>query len=142
MPQLFEDFVTVALGEAIEGPYGGRIVGQPWHYLNEADRVLLKLDIVWRVGGKAAAVIDAKYKAEKPSGFPNADLYQLLAYCTGLGLRVGHLVDVAGNEQPACYVIRQAGTEIVCHALDLSQPPDALLREISRPAYAITKGTD
>jgi hypothetical protein len=88
IPQMFEDFVTVALREAIEGPYGGRIVGQPRHYLDEADRVLLKPDIVWRVGGKAAAVIDAKYKAEKPSGFPNADLYQLLAYCMVLGLRV------------------------------------------------------
>lgn len=108
----------------------------------KADRVLLKADIVWRVGGKAAAVIDAKYKAEKPSGFPNADLYQLLAYCTALRLRVGHLVYVAGNEQPACHVIHQAGTEIVCHALDLSQPPDALLLEISRLAYPITKGTD
>ena len=31
-------------------------------------------------------MIDAKYKAEKPAGYPNADLYQLLAYCTVLGL--------------------------------------------------------
>ena len=77
--------------------YGGRVVGQSRHYLDEAGRVVLRPDIVWRVGGKVAAVIDAKYKAEKPSGFPNADLYQLLAYCTVLGLRVGHLVYAAGQ---------------------------------------------
>jgi hypothetical protein len=52
---------------------------------------------------------------------------------------VGHIVYVAGNEQRACDVIRQAGTENVCHVLDLSQPPDALLLEISRLAYVITK---
>ena len=85
------------------------------------------------------AVIDAKYKAEKPSGFPNADLYQLLAYCNVLGLSVGHLVYAAGNEQPARHVVRQAGTEIVCHALNLSELPEALLAGISSLAIAIAK---
>ena len=51
--------------------------------------------------GAAAAVIDANYKAEKPAGDPNADLYQLLAYCTVLGLPVGHLVYARGNANPA-----------------------------------------
>jgi 5-methylcytosine-specific restriction enzyme subunit McrC len=44
--------------------------------------VVLRPDITWQVGGAVQAVVDAKYKAEKPSGYPNADLYQLLAYCT------------------------------------------------------------
>ena len=41
--------------------------------------MVLRPDIVWKVRGSAVAVIDAKYKAEKPAGYPNADLYQLLA---------------------------------------------------------------
>jgi 5-methylcytosine-specific restriction enzyme subunit McrC len=139
MPQMFEDFVTVALREAIEGVHGGSVVGQSRHYLDEAGRAVLKPDIVWRAGGKVAAVVDAKYKAEKPSGFPNADLYQLLAYCTVLGLRVGHLVYAAGNEEPARYVIRQAGTEIICHTLNLSQPPGTLLTEISHLASVVAE---
>jgi 5-methylcytosine-specific restriction enzyme subunit McrC len=139
MPQMFEDFVTVALREAIEGRHGGSVAGQSRHYLDEAGRAVLKPDIVWRVGGEVAAVVDAKYKAEKPSGFPNADLYQLLAYCTVLGLRVGHLVYAAGNEEPGRYFIRQAGTEIVCHVLDLSEPPDALLMELTHLASVITE---
>jgi 5-methylcytosine-specific restriction enzyme subunit McrC len=141
MPQLFEDFVTVALREAIEGLHRGKVVGQSRHYMDEAGRVLLKPDIVWRVGGQVAAVIDAKYKAEKPSGFPNADLYQLLAYCTVLGLRVGHLVYASGNEQPARYFIRQAGTEIICHALNLSEPPDALLMGVNHLSSAIAEAS-
>ena len=72
----------------------------------------------------------AKYKAEKPSGYPNADLYQLLAYGTVLGLRTGHLVYAAGNEEPVRHVVCQSGTEIICHALDLSQPPKELLAEV------------
>jgi 5-methylcytosine-specific restriction enzyme subunit McrC len=139
MPKLFENFVTVALREALEGLYGGVVVAQARHHLDLAGRVPLRPDIVWRVNGAATAVIDAKYKAEKPSGFPNADLYQLLAYCTVLGLSVGHLVYAAGNEQAVHHVVRQAGTEIICHALDLSQPPAALLAEARNLAAVIAE---
>jgi 5-methylcytosine-specific restriction enzyme subunit McrC len=89
------------------------------------------------------AVADAKYKAEKPSGYPNADLYQLLAYCTVLGLKVGHLIYAKGNEDPVRHVVRGADVEIICHAPDLDQPPqpllasaDALARQISAARHA------
>ena len=85
-------------------------------------------------------MIDAKYKAEKPSGYPNADLYQLLAYCTVLGLRVGTSSMRAGNESSARHVVRRAGTEIICHALDLGQPTGALIGEIRKVARAIAGG--
>jgi 5-methylcytosine-specific restriction enzyme subunit McrC len=141
MPALFEDFVTVALREALEASFGGRVIAQARHHLDIAGRVLLKPDIVWQMQGSAAAVIDAKYKAEKPRGYPNADLYQLLAYCTVLGLPIGHLVYAAGNEEPARHVVRQAGIEILCHAVDLRQPPDALLAEMRSLARKIAANT-
>jgi 5-methylcytosine-specific restriction enzyme subunit McrC len=137
MPRLFQDFVTVALREALEGTYGGRVAAEPLHHLDEAGRVRLYPDIVWQVGGSPGAVIDAKYKAEKPRGYPNADLYQLLAYCTVLGLRTGHLVYARGNEEPTNHVVRGAGVEVICHALDLGQTPDALLTEVRRLAATI-----
>ena len=108
------------------------------YYLDQADQVTLQPDIVWKVGGTAAAVIDAKYKAEKPAGYPNADLYQLLAYCTILDLPVGHLVYARGNASPARHAVRQAGIEIFCHAVDLSQPPEQLLKQMSNLAELVT----
>lgn len=89
--------------------------------------VTLRPDIVWKIRGSPVAVVDAKYKSEKPADYLNADLYQLPAYCTVLGLREGHLVYAMGNEEPARHVIRQSGIAIFCHALDLSQLPDVLL---------------
>ena len=130
MPQLFEDFVTVALREAIVPVYGGRVAGQDRSHFDEAEQVVLKPDIVWKIRGSAVAVIDAKYKAEKPAGYPNADLYQLLAYCTVLGLNRGHLIYAKGNEHPARHVVRRSGIEILCHAIDLSQDPEELLNQI------------
>jgi 5-methylcytosine-specific restriction enzyme subunit McrC len=137
MPKLFEDFVTVALREALVPAYGGRVSGQDRNHFDEAGQVVLRPDIVWKVHGSAVAVIDAKYKAEKPAGYPNADLYQLLAYCTVLGLRNGHLVYAKGNEDPARHVVCRSGTEIFCHAVDLGQPPDVLLAQMSGLAERI-----
>lgn len=130
MPRLFEDFVTVAVREAIVPVYGGRVADQDQSHFDEADQVVLRPDIVWKIRGSAVAVIDAKYKAEKPTGYPNADLYQLLAYCTVLGLNCGHLIYAKGNEQPARHVVRRSGIEILCHALDLGQDPEALLAQM------------
>ena len=138
MPSLFEQFVTVALREAITARFGGRVEGQVRYYLDQGGQVPLRPDIVWKVGGTAAAVIDAKYKAEKPAGYPNADLYQLLAYCTILGLPVGHLVYARGNASPARHVVRESGIEILGHAIDLSEPPEQLIGQMSNLAELVT----
>ena len=137
MPKLFEDFVTVALREALTAAYGGRVEAQARNYFDQAARVVLRPDIVWKVRGSAVAVIDAKYKAEKPVGYPNADLYQLLAYCTILGLRNGHLVYAKGNEEPARHVVRQSGIEVFCHAVDLNLPSDLLIAQMCDLARTI-----
>jgi len=137
MPQLFEDFVTVALREPLENTYGGRVVGQDRSNFDEAGRVLMRPDIVWKLRGTPVAVADAKYKAEKSAGYPNPDLYQLLAYCTVLGLRHGHLIYAKGSEEPAHHVVRHAAIEIICHAIDLEAAPSALLAQISDLARRI-----
>jgi 5-methylcytosine-specific restriction enzyme subunit McrC len=137
MPTLFEDFVTVALRETIEPTYGGRIRGQDRDHFDEAGQVTLRPDIVWRINDAPVAVVDVKYKAEQPAGYPNADLYQLLAYCTVFGLRTGHLVYAKGNGEPAHHVVRRSGIEIICHALDLDVDTLALLAQIQKLAAQI-----
>jgi 5-methylcytosine-specific restriction enzyme subunit McrC len=96
---------------------------------------------VWYRAGGPVAVLDAKYKAEKPAGFPDADLYQMLAYCTALGLGRGHLIYAKGNEHPARYAVRNSAVEVVCHTLDLSQPPQILLARVSDIADQIAANT-
>ncbi|MGI8754670.1 MAG: restriction endonuclease, partial [Acidimicrobiales bacterium] len=80
----------------------------------------------------------AKYKAEKPSGFPNADLYQLLAYCAVLGLREGHLVYAQGEEVPRLHEISGTDVRIHCHTLDLALQPAALLTQVQTLADRIS----
>lgn len=134
MNKLFEDFVTIALREALRG--SGRTSRlQDTHHLDEAAAVRMRPDFVlYGADGAPAAVVDAKYKTEKRGGFPETDLYQMLAYCTALGLREGHLVYAKGNESHAVHRVRHAGIHIHQHALDLDQQPAGLLADIAAVA--------
>ncbi|MEK8143849.1 hypothetical protein NKH18_23745 [Streptomyces sp. M10(2022)] len=101
----------------------------------------MRPDLVWYGNhGLPQAVADAKYKAEKPEGFPDADLYQMLAYCTALGLSDGHLVYARGYEPGTTHRVRHAGIRIHQHALALEQSPDELLASIASIARLMAEG--
>lgn len=130
MARVFEDFVTVALREALSGS-DGKCALQPTHHLDEHDAIRMVPDFVrYAEDGTPLGVADAKYKAEKPAGFPDADLYQMLAYCTALGLPEGHLIYAKGNAPYAAHSVRHSSITIFQHALELDQPPAGLLAEI------------
>ncbi|MFE6908560.1 McrC family protein [Streptomyces erythrochromogenes] len=134
MNRLFEDFVTVALREACRARGHVARLQDP-HHLDEAAAIRIKPDLVlYGPDGALHAVVDAKYKAEKREGFPDADLYQMLAYCTALGLPTGHLVYAKGNAAHVAHTVRRAGIVIHQHALDLDQDPPGLLADVEEVA--------
>ncbi|NYI03812.1 McrC family protein [Allostreptomyces psammosilenae] len=142
MNKLFEDFVTVALREALrECDLTAHL--QEAHHLDTAAAVRMRPDlVVHSVDGRTPrAVVDAKYKVERADGRPNADLYQALAYATVLGLREAHLVYAAGRQPERFHEVRgttggpnRRGVRLYQHSLDLSHEPGQLvsaLREIA-----------
>lgn len=137
MWRIFEDFVCVALREAL-APLGGASSLQYGTHLDEARAVGMRPDFVWSSGGVPRVVVDAKYKAEKYEGFPQADLYQLLAYCTVLGLSAGHLIYAKGSETSGVHKIKGADVTVYQHALDLSQSRIELLARIDDLAAQVT----
>ncbi|WP_372481839.1 McrC family protein [Streptomyces fuscigenes] len=156
MNQLFEDFVTVALREALR-KHGLTAHLQDGHHLDVGGHVAMRPDLVVRIGdGRAPlAVVDAKYKVRKPGKNHNADLYQALAYATALGLREAHLVYPAGEQPERVYEVRgpegasalgtgraaaTAGTapgtagqgvRLYQHSLDIAQPSGQLLASLA-----------
>lgn len=124
MATMFEDFVTTALREALSGR-PGHTAGQYRTHLDAGRRILIRPDVVHVAEGRPVAVFDAKYK----TAFPNEDAYQMLAYCTALGLSTGWLV-YAHGVTTGPLPIRNTGIEIVRHPLDLSAPPHDLLGQI------------
>ena len=134
MARVFEDFVTTALREAL-AESRGHCVLQAKHHLDERGAIRMIPDFVrYADDGTPLAVADAKYKAEKPEGFPDADLYQMLAYCTALNLADGHLIYAKGNAEHGSHRVKYAGITIHQHALDLDQAPAELRRSIEKLA--------
>lgn len=131
MWKIFEDFVCVGLREALK-PMGGRSSLQYRSHLDRAESVDMRPDFVWSLQGAPRLVVDAKYKAEKPAGFPQADLYQVLAYCTVLGLREGHLVYAKGEDGPQIHDVQGSPVRIHCHTVDLAQEPASLMEQIAQ----------
>lgn len=87
-------------------------------------------------------VINLPHSAESVAGFPNPDVYQILAYCSALRLPVGHLVYAKGFDKIRGYRLPYtgldgAGVEVVAHALDLSQEPEGLFRQVEELAARI-----
>lgn len=138
--QVFEDFVTTALTEALR-PHPGSCDTQLKAYLAgpgdwRTGDITMLVDLVHRApDGRPLAVVDAKYKVASAGGrFSNADLYQMLAYCTALDAPTAWLVYAAGSASPRARRIKHAGVTVVEHPLDLSRPPVHLLGQISRLA--------
>lgn len=134
--QVFEDFVSVALRDSLERS-GGRVLSQRSDRLDALGHAVVRPDIVWQRHERIDAVIDAKYKAERPAGYPNADLYQMVTYCTRYGLRDGHLVYASGEETPKRVSIIGAPITVHCHALELTGSPEEILASVDRVAEAI-----
>ena len=130
----------VALTRAL-APFGGRCQPQDQRHPMDVDgNVRLRPDLVrYGVRGAPQAVIDAKYKAEAPSGFPYADLYQLLAYCTATKLAVGHLIYAEGGTGDHDVVVRNADIVLRRHVLDLQQPVSELQAQIDLLARIIAR---
>ncbi|HEV2360523.1 MAG TPA: hypothetical protein VGS21_02360 [Acidimicrobiales bacterium] len=137
--QVFEDFVTSTLSTELERQAGGACHKQDEFTLDDGGDIDIRPDLVWRLDGNPAAVVDAKYKAERPSGFPQADLYQGLAYATAYGLSTAHLVYAKGNESEQTWKVRKSRVSITAHSLDLSSPPPKVLEQVERLAALIAK---
>lgn len=139
MNRVFEDFVIVALREALglserSFPQGAK--GRELR-LDEGGAIVLKPDLSWWDGEICRFVGDVKYKRTDPTAAPNADLYQLLAYTIATDLPGGLLVYAAGESAPAAHTIVHLGRELHVVALDLEGQPDGIIEQIAGVAERV-----
>jgi 5-methylcytosine-specific restriction enzyme subunit McrC len=133
MNEVFESFVFTALRESLRR-FGGTVDRQAPGALDTAERpgLPLRADVVWRKQGVVRAVVDSKYKSLfAGSSMPNADAYQMLAYCIGFGVPRGLLIYARDSlDQPRLHVVKRHGYEIDVQAVDVELSPDELLTQI------------
>jgi 5-methylcytosine-specific restriction enzyme subunit McrC len=141
MNKVFEDFVSVALGDTISR-YGGELRTQVKERAL-GEHIPLKPDLAWWRDGRWDAVLDVKYKPLVDERFPNADAYQMLAYTLAYGLDRGWLIYAREpGQQSVEHVIPSAGKTLVVTALDVAREPDDLLAEVESLATRIARSAD
>jgi len=139
MNRAFEDFVVEALRDALGGDHGVLVQGARGRrlYLDEADRVALQPDLSLWQGGRCTFVGDVKYKRIPSPEYPNADIYQAVAYAVATGLDRALLIYAASEGEPASHRIVRIGKQIDVVVLDLAVPPAGLLEQIESIAARI-----
>lgn len=136
MWKVFEEFVTVALSEAL-AQYPGHTQAHLPAFLAgagswQSGSIAMDVDVVHRLGdGQPAVVFDAKYKVATVTGqYANADHYQMLAYCTALGVPRAWLIYAGGGSHARVRRIKNTGIEVVEAPLDLSASPANILERV------------
>jgi 5-methylcytosine-specific restriction enzyme subunit McrC len=134
MAQVFQDFVGIALGEAMAA-YPGELRLRYNALLSEAvrdtDRLSVSPDAVQLLGGRPVVVYNTKYKAASDlGGSLTADHYQILAHCTALRVPTAWLI-YAGAGEVKLRRILNTDIDIVEFPLDLSRPPSEILASVA-----------
>jgi 5-methylcytosine-specific restriction enzyme subunit McrC len=85
------------------------------------------------------AVADVKYKIADDGNARRADQYQLLAYCTALGLPIGTLIyaQSTGAAPEREITVRNSGQRLRAVPLDLTGSPAAIENAVQRLADSL-----
>jgi len=130
MNKVFEDFVTIALQEALRS-YGGVVKAQWEGWLDRERHLEIRPDITWWEGTNCLAVADAKYKELRFKSMPNGDVYQMLAYCTALNVEHGFLVYAKdAGQHPQNHAVLNSPSMIEVRTLDVETEPEQLLAQV------------
>jgi 5-methylcytosine-specific restriction enzyme subunit McrC len=120
MNHLFERFVTIQLRRLLAGKLEVR--DQVQTYLDTGHKVTMYPDLVFYRRGEPVLVADVKYKLIDDGLGRNPDYYQLLAYCSALGLTTGTLIYAVNDPVTGVMRLLVSNTEVVLSfsAIDLS----------------------
>ncbi len=129
MDKLFEDLVSRLLRELDDESV---LAPQAPYTFDTLGRLSMRPDLVLRRGGVDVAVADTKYKVLDDNGrLRNDDGYQLLAYCTRLGLSVGHLIYASGTLPTLPYRLQGADVTLAIHKIAIDQPVEDVEQDVA-----------
>jgi 5-methylcytosine-specific restriction enzyme subunit McrC len=134
MERVFERSVTRGVTEAFTDADGWTAAAQQTHVV--APGVEMRPDVTVYRDGRPIMVVDAKWK--RPVGAPSpADLYQMLAYCTALGVGRAALVYPGRRDSVQAFPLHHAPIRVEMHTLRVVGEPARCLRSLKRMGRAL-----
>ncbi len=101
-------------------------------------KVNMTPDLILQIGSNRLGVGDSKYIEAESAEWPNANLYQLLAYCVALGLPRGLLI-YASARPLEVQRVTSAGIELEAIGIDLEEPHEQLLAQARLAAHRLIR---
>jgi 5-methylcytosine-specific restriction enzyme subunit McrC len=127
MERVFERYVTRGIAEAFAD--GWTAATQQTHVV--APSVEMRPDLTVCRDGRPIMVVDAKWK--RPAGAPSpADLYQMLAYCTALGVSRAVLVYPGRRDSVCVFSLHHAPVCVEMRTLRVVGEPARCLGSLKR----------
>ncbi|HZY90661.1 MAG TPA: hypothetical protein VFE78_37910 [Gemmataceae bacterium] len=138
MEQAFEGYLTRGIVAAFARSRRVRVTAQETHTVNrpapDQPDVTMRPDLLLALDGRAALAVDAKWKRPPKGALVTADLYQVLAYCTALGLGRGVLVYPGRRDRVWEYEFPHTPIRVAVHTLRVVGTRRACARSLRRLA--------
>jgi 5-methylcytosine-specific restriction enzyme subunit McrC len=142
MERVFERYITTGVLQAFaKGPYDvavqrSLVANQPC--AGQPD-LTMKPDLVISLDGKPVLVVDAKWKDLEGSPLVTADLYQMLAYCTALGVRRAVLVYPGRRQRVWRYVLPESAVLLEIRTLRIRGPRETCVLALEKLGRALRR---
>jgi 5-methylcytosine-specific restriction enzyme subunit McrC len=138
--RVFERYVTRGVAAAFaDGGRWAAAVQEPHAVTRAADGrppVEMRPDVTLYRDGRPALVLDAKWK--RPAGAPaSADLYQMLAYCAGLGVGRAVLVYPGRRDRVRTLALLHTPFAVEVRTLRVTALPERCRRSLRRLARSL-----
>jgi 5-methylcytosine-specific restriction enzyme subunit McrC len=137
MNSLFEHFLYAALSGSL-AQHDGQLRYQRSDHLDRNRQTRIIPDLTWIHERRPTVVIDAKYKDPSDGRPADSDIYQVVAYCVGLGTRAAYLVHATTAATTTLH-IDAGGFEVVSTGLELTAPLADLRRQIQALADSVAR---
>lgn len=143
LERLFEGYVARGVESAFTGRPGFAVRIQPSLSANRPAAgqpdIVLRPDVVVEREGRPVLVVDAKWKDLAGSPLVTADVYQVLAYATGLGAARGVLVYPGARDRRWRYRLARAAVRLEVHEVAVTGDRASCSRSLERLARALRK---
>jgi 5-methylcytosine-specific restriction enzyme subunit McrC len=141
MERVFEAYVTRGIVEWFAGRQRYRVDVQPRHVANRPvagqPDIHLRPDVVLSCDDRPAVVVDAKWKDLAGSPLMTDDVYQVLAYCTALGVGRGVLVYPGRRDRAWDYEMIGTPIRLTVRTLRVVGQHEACARSLRRLGRAL-----
>jgi len=135
LERVFERYVTAGVTQALTGQEALTAAVQATYTVNRpvagTPDLPMRPDVTLHAATRPVLVLDAKWKRLARSGPEPADLYQVLAYCTGLGVRRACLV-YPGSRGPWQFTFARSPVRVEVRTLRVNGTREACGRSLQR----------